>query len=190
MERSSTRTRPISSSSFSASQRSRDGECESVTNTLALPASLTDAKPTCRYRNPASFQIRNLPGPVRREARYYVSMRGEIREGFPIEDCAGAWAGHRRYTHVTWALFFCWIPYGALVFEVFQELLHLPNFVIPVIVPYVLALIIVSNLVSRFRCPRCGSRFYAWGPFGLGHNGFARKCRNCGLRKWKCDLSA
>ena len=119
-----------------------------------------------------------------------MSMRGKVRDGFPIEDCAGAWAKHRRYMRLTWVIFVGWIPYGALVIEVFQVLLHLPTFVIPAIVPYVLALILLSNLVSMFRCPRCGSRFYVWGPFGLGHNGFAKKCRNCGLKRWQCDLSA
>ena len=92
-------------------------------------------------------------------------MKGEIKEGFPIAKCAEAWTKHRRYTRLTWGLLFGWIPYGVLAFSI-SELLHIRGLVILAIVPYVLALIIVSNLASRFRCPRCGSFFYAWGPFG------------------------
>jgi hypothetical protein len=134
--------------------------------------------PICRKRNSTAAAV------------YYAAMRGEIRHGYPIANCTEVWAKHRLYTRLTWALFIGWIPYGALVIEVFYVLLRQSSFVIPAIVPYALALIIVSNIVSMFRCPRCGSRFYAWGPFGLGHNGFARKCRDCGLRKWQCDPPA
>jgi hypothetical protein len=101
-------------------------------------------------------------------------------------NCAEAWTKRGRYTRLTWRLFLGWIPYGVLAFTL-SELLNIPGLVILAIVPYVLALIIVSNLASRFRCPRRGSLFYAWNPFGWGHNGFARKCRNCGLQKWQCD---
>ena len=32
-----------------------------------------------------------------------------------------------------------------------------------------------------FNCPRCGKRFF-WGPWW--HNPYARKCLNCGLKRW------
>lgn len=118
-------------------------------------------------------------------------MRGEVREGYPIANCSEVWAKHRRYTRLSWGLFLGWIPYGGLIGGIFLAWLHLPSsFAFAAVVPYVLALITVSQIVSMFRCPRCGSRFYAWGPFGLGRNGFARKCRNCGLLKWQCDSPA
>jgi hypothetical protein len=65
--------------------------------------------------------------------------------------------------------------------------LHLAAAIWVAIIPYVVVLVVFSINVSNFACPRCGNCFYAWGPWGLGHNSFARKCRNCGLRKWQCE---
>jgi hypothetical protein len=113
-----------------------------------------------------------------------VSYR--VRDGYPKHNCAEEWAKHRKLTRIVWGLFAGWIPYGFFVITSLNWL-HLGiNLAFVAIIPYILALLIISNLASNFRCPRCGSRFYAWGPWGLGHNGFARKCRNCGLPKWQC----
>jgi hypothetical protein len=111
----------------------------------------------------------------------------KVRDGFPKQNCAEEWAKHRKRTRVVWGLFAGWIPYVFFVIAVLNWLHVRTTFAFVALVPYILAFVIFGNVVSVFRCPRCGSRFYAWGPWGLGHNSFARKCRNCGLRKWQCD---
>jgi hypothetical protein len=119
---------------------------------------------------------------------YHLPMRTRVRDGYPIANCAEAWAKHRLHNRMALGLWLGWIPYGSLLMLVLVVWLHLsPGFMVAAGVPYLVALVIVGNRASVFRCPRCGSRFYAWGPFGLGRNGFARKCRNCGLRKWQCE---
>jgi hypothetical protein len=99
--------------------------------------------------------------------------------------CLEQWTKHRKQTRIVWALFVGWIPYGIFVLR--TETSTHSDYVGLALIPYVLVLMIVSAKASWFRCPRCRERFYAWGPWGLGHNGFARKCRNCGLRKWQCE---
>jgi predicted RNA-binding Zn-ribbon protein involved in translation (DUF1610 family) len=115
----------------------------------------------------------------------------KARAGYPAADCPNRWRNHRRWIRRTWALFAGWVPANLAVFYVLHKL-SVPEgwwmFVTPV--GYAIVMIVVANITSNFRCPRCGQRFYAWGPWGLGHNSFARKCRNCGLRKWQCGESA
>jgi hypothetical protein len=111
----------------------------------------------------------------------------KVRDGYPKVNCAEEWTKHRQRTRIVWLLFAGWIPYGFLI-NIVLTWLHVPiNFAFVAVIPYLVAFVISSNVVSMFRCPRCGSRFYAWGPWGLGHNAFARSWRNCGLRKWQCD---
>jgi uncharacterized membrane protein (DUF485 family) len=111
-----------------------------------------------------------------------------IREGYPKLNCAEEWKKHRIRTRIALGLFVGWLPYGFLVSFLLNWLHSRVDFAFgAAVIPYALALIVLSIVVSHFHCPRCGSRFYAWGPWGMGHNGFARKCRNCGLRKWQCD---
>ncbi len=112
----------------------------------------------------------------------------KMRAGYPKDNCAEEWTKHRKYKRIVWILFAGWIPYGCLVVFILSRL-HTTAAAafVAALIPYILALVIFANLVSIFRCPKCGSRFYAWGPWGLGHNSFARKCRNCGLHKWQCD---
>ena len=112
----------------------------------------------------------------------------KMRAGYPKDNCTEEWTKHRKYKRMVWILFAGWIPYGSLVVLIVSRLHTTAGFAfVALLIPYILALVIFANLVSIFRCPKCGSRFYAWGPWGLGHNSFAKKCRNCGLRKWQCD---
>jgi hypothetical protein len=103
-----------------------------------------------------------------------------------LENCSEEWAEHRKQTRIVWVLFAGWIPYGALSFMLLNWL-HLAAAIWVAIILYVIVLVVFSVSVSNFACPRCGERFYAWGRWGLGHNSFARKCGNCGLRKWQCE---
>jgi hypothetical protein len=112
-----------------------------------------------------------------------------VRDGHPSKlDCAEEWKKHRIRTRIAWGLFAGWLPYGFLVSFLLRFLHSQVDFAFgAAIVPYAFTWIILSIAVSNFRCPQCGNRFYSWGPGGMGHNSFARKCRNCGLRKWRCD---
>jgi hypothetical protein len=84
-----------------------------------------------------------------------------------------------------------WIPYGFVVIKVCTWLRIFSPLIFVLLGFYIVGFLIVGNLASGFRCPRCGAGFCTFGPWGIGHNSFARKCGNCGLRKWACsqDLS-
>jgi hypothetical protein len=109
----------------------------------------------------------------------------KLRAGLSSSDCSEKWKKHRTLTRISWALFAAWIPYGILVFNI-GCWAH-SDYAGVAIILYFVAFMVISTRVSLFRCPGCGERFYAWAPSGLGHNSFARKCRNCGLRKWQCE---
>lgn len=102
------------------------------------------------------------------------------------QSCSEEWAKHRKQARIVWALVAGWIPYAALSFLLLNWL-HVVAAIWVAIISYLLVLVVFSSRFSNFACPKCGERFYAWGPWGLGHNSFARKCRNCGLHKWKCE---
>ena len=112
----------------------------------------------------------------------------KVRNGYPSHNCAAEWTKHRTRSHLFWGLLAGWIPYGILVVAV-SNWLHSRSEIgfVVVLMPYLLALFVFANMVSVFRCPRCGSPFYAWGPRRIVHNSFATRCRNCGLQKWQCD---
>ena len=98
------------------------------------------------------------------------------------------WAAHRRYSRLTLGLILGWIPFGASIGSIahFQWVW----IAFPLMGGYAVALIAFANLAASLRCPRCGSRFFAFGPIGIGHNPFARKCGNCKLPKWQCQSRA
>jgi hypothetical protein len=108
------------------------------------------------------------------------------RPGYPLQTCAAAWEKHRKNQRILIALYAGLFPSfllaGCLIAgypRIFHDFPY-------IMVLYVACIWIASFRFSRFRCPRCGNRFDAFGPLGMGHNSFARKCRNCGLRKWEC----
>jgi hypothetical protein len=51
---------------------------------------------------------------------------------------------------------------------------------------YLSTFVTVAYVKQKFRCPRCGARFYRWGPWGIFKGGIVRDCYNCGLKKWQC----
>lgn len=114
----------------------------------------------------------------------------KVRDGYPLANCAAAWSRHRTITRWCWGLLLGWVPFCILVFEAFQPILkrlHAPEwFAFLPFAAFVLAIIVLGNIQGTFRCPQCGSRFYAFGPWGIGYNSYARNCRNCGLRKYEC----
>jgi len=112
-------------------------------------------------------------------------MDYEVREGYPLADCQGAWAKHRRRTYLLWVAFLGWMPYVLLFIRISTWLKPPDWFFGAATIAYFLCFPIVGIMVASFRCPRCGHRFYYfWG--GFGHYPFKQKCGNCGLLKWKC----
>src|SRR5580704_1320405 len=92
----------------------------------------------------------------------------KMRAGYPKDNCTEEWTKHRKYKRMVWILFAGWIPYGSLVVLIVSRLHTTAGFVfVAALIPYILALVIFANLVSIFRCPKCGSRFYGWGPWAL-----------------------
>jgi hypothetical protein len=110
-----------------------------------------------------------------------------VRDDYPKPNCAEEWAKHRKRTYIVWGLFAGWIPFCFFGVTILNWLHIRSGLAFMVVMSYLIGLMIFATLVSAFRCPRCGNRFYAWGSRGIGHNSFARKCRNCGLCKWQCD---
>jgi hypothetical protein len=113
-------------------------------------------------------------------------MRNELRGGYPVADFAAVWAKYRRWRWIKWGLFLGWVPF-IVAFSDRMEHWHQEWAVFPVLAICLVTLIAASWITSRLRCPRCGSRFFEFGPFGLGQNPFARKCGNCELGKWQCQ---
>jgi hypothetical protein len=115
----------------------------------------------------------------------------KVRDGNPRTDCSAEWMGHRKIWRTFWTLLAGFFPINLAVEWVYFRLFPESNFNFPFAagVAYLAAIVVVANLTSFFRCPRCGFRFYASGPFGLGHNPGRRNCGNCGLQKWQCSDS-
>jgi hypothetical protein len=115
-------------------------------------------------------------------------MRTDYRSkpGYPVTDCPGAWEQHRKNQHVLIALYAGIIPFFFLVAGLLTKYPRIFHRFPYVMVIYMVCVWLASVRFSRFRCPRCGNRFDAVTSFGFGHNTFAKKCRNCGLRKWQC----
>ncbi len=116
-------------------------------------------------------------------------MRNEVREGYPVADFGAVWEKYRKYFWISIAMFVGWMPFGVVIIGGLERW-NLNWAVFPAIAIYIVAMSAASIKASGLRCPRCGSRFFEWGPFGAGHNPFARKCGNCGLKKWQCQTIA
>jgi len=114
----------------------------------------------------------------------------KVRDGYPLPNCEEAWKVHAR-----WAAYSLWMGIGILPFTMgtfaFEEWLsrfiRLPDALtfLPVLF-YLAVFVIVAYVKQQFRCPRCGARFYRWGPWGIFKGGIVRECYNCGLKKWAC----
>jgi hypothetical protein len=117
-----------------------------------------------------------------------VNADYKLRDGYPKLDCHAEWRRYRKLFWTSIALFVSWLPYGILIFTLARAS-RTTETIGPLIFlgAYMTLFLSVSIMGSNFRCPRCGYRFFAWGPFGLGHNSFARACRNCKLQKWTCS---
>jgi hypothetical protein len=75
----------------------------------------------------------------------------KVRDGYPKVNCAEEWTKHRQRTRIVWLLFAGWIPYGFLI-NIVLTWLHVPiNFAFVAVIPYLVAFVISSNVVSMFR---------------------------------------
>ncbi|SNS33732.1 hypothetical protein SAMN05421770_101558 [Granulicella rosea] len=116
----------------------------------------------------------------------------EFRPGYPLADCAAAWKKHRNLRGVPIAFLVGWAPFALFVAFPVGSIFHqhgLKALLAPGILMllYFFCFAAIDGKRLSFLCPRCGSKFYRNGPGIFGLNRFARKCRNCGLRKWQCD---
>ena len=116
-------------------------------------------------------------------------MKVSALPGYPLDDdgCADSWKTYKKQMRVFWAFSLGWMPFGGLVALLILTWLKLSSvFAFVPMFAYMFAWLVCANIPVRLRCPQCGARFFAFGPWGLGTNQFARKCRNCGLKKFAC----
>lgn len=92
-----------------------------------------------------------------------------------------AWDEYRKRRNLATIAFVGYVPVVYLVADLAFKLFHtsVPGYAFAA--AWMLFIIISSNRVVWFPCPRCGKRFFAkW----WYHNMFARRCVHCGLRKY------
>ncbi len=91
------------------------------------------------------------------------------------------WGEYRKRRNVA---LFAFIGYVPIVFAIALLSIRLFSTFTPAFVvafAWMAFVLIASNLVARFRCPRCGKPFFAQWWY---YNSFARRCVHCGLRKY------
>lgn len=119
------------------------------------------------------------------------------KPGYPVADCPAVWQRYRKAQRFSLTLVVLWPVIVALnlVFLAILPLLVWHRAVAAPVFFSVLGfsgsvLVLVGKTALSLRCPNCGYRFFAWGPWGLLHSRYTRKCRNCGLYKWTCNNPA
>jgi len=93
---------------------------------------------------------------------------------------ADRWRWLRNWTYASWAMFIAGIPVAFLLS--FPSFGKADNYFVP---SWFGAWIVLSGVVSSFRCPRCNKPFFK--PNFLAINRSAEKCVHCGLPKWAND---
>lgn len=108
-------------------------------------------------------------------------MRERIDQG----PYAPAWREYRSLARLSWVLFLGYIPGVGLIWFLigasfgYSTIGDVARTV--VLITWMVAALVVSNRAARFRCPRCGKKFFSR---TFSHNSFARRCVHCGLPKW------
>jgi hypothetical protein len=95
-----------------------------------------------------------------------------------------AWARLKKLTYWLWGTVAFWMVgmTGLVLFGASHRGFN-PIFIQFLVAPYVIVMMTVSLKLGRFRCPRCGERYFV-SPNRLGRysrNTAARQCRHCGL---------
>ncbi len=96
-------------------------------------------------------------------------------------DYLSSWRDYRRRRITFWIVFLGGGPFVVLVGAAVTRLSPSSAGVVATWVVWAACFAVSSNRLLRWRCPRCGERFFWAGPI---HFGLARRCMHCGLRKW------
>ena len=114
-----------------------------------------------------------------------------VREGYPVSNCEEVWKIHGQWSAWFSGLGLGFLPFVMATFafvEWLRRFVRFPDWLaFLLILLYFAAFVIIGYVKQHFRCPRCGARFYRWGPWGLFQGGITRDCYNCGLKKWECS---
>ena len=114
-----------------------------------------------------------------------MSLYPKVR-GYPKANCVEEWNLHRKWRLLSIISPFALFGLAIVIFAGFgKELGKIAGYVVSLVlaVLYILA----NTKAASFKCPRCGFDFYPMRYAGFGYKILARKCQNCGLKKWECD---
>ena len=96
------------------------------------------------------------------------------------------WAQLRKRQRLCWVLLAAFIPVSVVVGLPLSIIFASTKPLVVVAAAWMLTLLIASNRVVSWPCPRCGKPFVStrW-----SYNTFARKCRHCQLPKWSAEAA-
>jgi hypothetical protein len=125
------------------------------------------------------------------EVRGRGERRGERGEGtmnkrnqqttVPGADYTAAWTDHRNRCRWCFGISLGGLAFISVVF-ILSPFEAIREVEVGILIPiWFVASIVAAFRASWFTCPRCGQRFFATWWY---HNGFARRCVHCRLRKW------
>ncbi len=103
-----------------------------------------------------------------------------------MSESVDPWQEYRKRRDLALFAFLGYVPFVFVIAVVAQRLFDstTPGFIAAL--GWMVFFVVASNRCLRFRCPRCGTWFFAkW----WYHNSFARRCVHCGLRKYASPAS-
>jgi hypothetical protein len=114
--------------------------------------------------------------------RYLIrNLRSKTEPDMDDPKYVAQWTWYRRWTRAAWLMLLILIPYAGAARALCQYAFGDEDLVTWFIVPYMVGLLIISNVAISMRCPRCGRMFFrSW----WYSNSFTRRCPGCGLAKY------
>lgn len=116
-----------------------------------------------------------------------MNLQRDVEGGLSESEIAryeAAWQQYRVYSTRYWLVFLGYVPavffFGWLLSFIFND--SLAHGIIAF--GWMGLWMATGQGYAGFRCPRCGSKFFARKGF---HNSFSSKCLNCGLPKYAHD---
>jgi hypothetical protein len=107
-----------------------------------------------------------------------------------ICDYTEEWQEYRRLRRKMFVVWLSYVPAVGAIAVVSNALLHtsVPTTIAAFI--WMIWFIMACSEFSGFSCPRCGAAFAGEGMWHVKYWIFARKCQNCGLKKYSGDSSS